>query len=167
MHRQQGGMGQKLTSIAVIYHCRYSTWRQRWLWKLFKFRITGASFKVDLPVVVFDLLLSPRPWLHCSTDAGMCWGTRRSWSWACLCPEYFLGGRVRSPCCRNLAPPMWIPRRTRTARRFLNSLKHFTFRHACTGNRRKKSAESSHAVIYQCEMRHLCAQDARNRIVGH
>lgn len=93
-------------------------------------------------------------------------GTRRSWSWALLGPEYLQGGRVRSRCCRNLAPPSWIPRRTRTERRFLNSLKHFPFRHVCTGNRRKKSAESSHAVVYQCEMRHLCAEDARNGIVG-
>lgn len=87
----------------------------------------GSFSKVDLPVVLFQLLLPPRPWLHCGADAAMSWGTRRSWSWALPRPEYVQGGRVGSRCCRNLAPPIWIPRRTRTERRFLNPLKHFTF----------------------------------------
>lgn len=122
-------MKQKLTSVTVIYHYRYRLSENITVMEVdhsnsgLQASSRGSFSKVDLPVVLSQLLLSPRPRPHGSTDAGMCWGARRSWSWALLCREYFQGGRVGSRCCRNLAPPTWIPRRTRTERRFLNSLK--------------------------------------------
>lgn len=89
--------------------------------------VTGVNMELFLrssvPVVLFDLIPSPRTWISCCTDSVFCWRRRHSKNRARLFPEYLQSGWVISGCCcccckQGLTTPTtqvwWNPRRTRT-----------------------------------------------------
>lgn len=88
--------------------------------------VTGVNMgqlpRSSVPVVLFDLIPSPRTWINCCTDSVFCWRRRRSENRARPFPEYLQSGRVISGCyCGCIQGPTtptsqvwWNPRRART-----------------------------------------------------